>query len=362
MGTGHRTLCATDPKIRRNRGLSQATVSESGRPQSLCSGHSVWLNAVESGSLYLPTPGGSSMLNHTVQFSSAFRQAHHSTGESQVGPQLHTVPCMHRWRAVSRPPESRCAALTTRGRAGRQRLPPLAFAVSRGSAALVSGLFHRVRPTRLMTSLSAVSVRTDLSALGLARSEAQGSPCASDQDCSTRRFCLAPREEQPFCAVCRGLRRRCQRSAMCCPGTLCMNDICTTMEDAIPVLESRTDDPDGLDATGATEQPVENKAKGKPNIKKSQGSKGQEGESCLRTSDCGSGLCCARHFWTKICKPVLVEGQVCSRRGHKDTAQAPEIFQRCDCGPGLSCQSQGSQQHARLRVCQKVEKAVNISA
>lgn len=83
---------------------------------------------------------------------------------------------------------------------------------------------------------------------------------------------------------------------------------------------------------------------------------GQEGESCLRTSDCGPGLCCARHFWTKICKPVLLEGQVCSRRGHKDTAQAPEIFQRCDCGPGLSCRGQvaGNRQHARLRVCQKI--------
>lgn len=83
---------------------------------------------------------------------------------------------------------------------------------------------------------------------------------------------------------------------------------------------------------------------------------GQEGERCLRTLDCGAGLCCARHFWTKICKPVLLEGQVCSRRGHKDTAQAPEIFQRCDCGPGLICRNQvtGNQQHTRLRVCQKI--------
>lgn len=69
---------------------------------------------------------------------------------------------------------------------------------------------------------------------------------------------------------------------------------------------------------------------------------GQEGESCLRTFDCGPGLCCARHFWTKICKPVPLEGQVCSRRAHKDTAQAPEIFQRCDCGPGLSRRSQAT--------------------
>ncbi|MBZ3884029.1 Dickkopf-related protein 4 [Sciurus carolinensis] len=185
----------------------------------------------------------------------------------------------------------------------------------------------------------------------------KGSQCVSDKDCNIRKFCLKPRDEKPFCATCRGLRRRCQRNAMCCPGTLCMNDVCTTMEDATPILERQVDDQDGADIKGTTEHPMEeNKPKRKSNIKKSQGSKGQEGESCLRTFDCGSGLCCARHFWTKICKPVLLEGQVCSRRGHKDTAQTPEIFQRCDCGPGLLCRSQvtGNRQHARLRVCQKI--------
>lgn len=78
---------------------------------------------------------------------------------------------------------------------------------------------------------------------------------------------------------------------------------------------------------------------------------GQEGESCLRTSDCAPGFCCARHFWAKICKPVLAEGQVCSRRGQKDGAQGPEIFQRCDCGPGLMCQM--LPHRSRLRVCQR---------
>ncbi|KYO42381.1 dickkopf-related protein 1 [Alligator mississippiensis] len=37
--------------------------------------------------------------------------------------------------------------------------------------------------------------------------------------------------------------------------------------------------------------------------------KGQESSICLRSSDCAAGLCCARHFWSKICKPVLKEGQ-----------------------------------------------------
>ncbi|CAK7295942.1 Dickkopf-related protein 4 [Vulpes lagopus] len=184
----------------------------------------------------------------------------------------------------------------------------------------------------------------------------KGSQCLSDKDCSSKKFCLKPQEEKPFCATCRGLQRRCQRSAMCCPGMLCLNDACTMMEDRAPILERQIDDQDDVDTKGTTEHPIqENKPKRKPNIK-SQGSRGQEGERCLRTSDCRAGLCCARHFWTKICKPVLLEGQVCSRRGQKDTAQAPEIFQRCDCGPGLLCRNQvtGNRQIARLRVCQKI--------
>ncbi|XP_077008739.1 dickkopf-related protein 4 [Tamandua tetradactyla] len=185
----------------------------------------------------------------------------------------------------------------------------------------------------------------------------KGSQCLSDKDCNTRKFCLKLHDEKPFCVTCRGLRRKCQRNAMCCPGTLCINDVCTAMEDAAPISERETDDQDDTDTKGITDHPIqENKPKRKPNTKKSQGSKGQEGDSCLRTFDCGSGLCCARHFWTKICKPVLLEGQVCSRRGHKDTAQGPEIFQRCDCGPRLLCRSQftGNRQHARLRICQKI--------
>ncbi|XP_051831562.1 dickkopf-related protein 4 [Antechinus flavipes] len=180
--------------------------------------------------------------------------------------------------------------------------------------------------------------------------------CLNDNDCGAKKFCLKSRDEKPFCAMCRGLRRRCQRNSMCCPGTLCVNDVCTLLEETTPILE-RNNDQDILDSKVTTQHPIqESKPKKKPNTNKSQGSKGQEGESCLRTFDCNPGLCCARHFWTKICKPVLLEGQVCSRRGHKDGAQAPEIFQRCDCGPGLFCRSQstGPRKHSRLRVCQKI--------
>uniref|UniRef100_A0A672Z8L8 Dickkopf N-terminal cysteine-rich domain-containing protein n=1 Tax=Sphaeramia orbicularis TaxID=375764 RepID=A0A672Z8L8_9TELE len=64
---------------------------------------------------------------------------------------------------------------------------------------------------------------------------------------------------------------------------------------------------------------------------------GQVGDPCLRSSDCSESLCCARHFWTRICKPVLQEGQVCTRHRRKGH-HGLELFQRCPCGNGLSCQ------------------------
>ncbi|EQB78701.1 dickkopf-related protein 4 precursor [Camelus ferus] len=110
----------------------------------------------------------------------------------------------------------------------------------------------------------------------------KGSQCLSDKDCSTRKFCLRPQDEKPFCATCRGLRRRCQRDAMCCPGSLCVNDVCTAMEDATLILERQTDDQDDLDTKGTTGHPTrENKPKRKLNIKNSQDSKETHREHVL---------------------------------------------------------------------------------
>ncbi|NXG48388.1 DKK1 protein, partial [Psilopogon haemacephalus] len=84
--------------------------------------------------------------------------------------------------------------------------------------------------------------------------------------------------------------------------------------------------------------------------------KGEEGEFCLRSSDCGAGLCCARHFWSKICKPVLREGQVCTRHRRKG-AHGLEIFQRCQCAEGLACRlqrPQGPADASRLHTCQRL--------
>lgn len=82
---------------------------------------------------------------------------------------------------------------------------------------------------------------------------------------------------------------------------------------------------------------------------------GQEGDICLRSSDCAAGLCCARHFWSKICKPVLREGQVCTRHRRKG-AHGLEIFQRCPCAEGLACRLQrehGPADASRLHTCQR---------
>lgn len=65
---------------------------------------------------------------------------------------------------------------------------------------------------------------------------------------------------------------------------------------------------------------------------------GGEVKDCVRSSDCGPGMCCARHFWSKICKPVLTEGQVCTHR--RKNTHTVEIFQRCDCSQGLICRVQ----------------------
>ncbi|KAH0623570.1 hypothetical protein JD844_006470 [Phrynosoma platyrhinos] len=83
--------------------------------------------------------------------------------------------------------------------------------------------------------------------------------------------------------------------------------------------------------------------------------KGQEGAVCLRSSDCAEGLCCARHFWSKICKPVLKEGQVCTKH-RKKGAHGLEIFQRCHCGDGLTCRLQKDHtisNSSRLHTCQR---------
>ncbi|XP_034974542.2 dickkopf-related protein 4 [Zootoca vivipara] len=184
-------------------------------------------------------------------------------------------------------------------------------------------------------------------------SSKKSAQCFTDKDCPAGKFCNKAWEELPFCAACHGLRRRCQRNTMCCPGMLCLNEVCSQTEKMTLVEEKKCEKQAGLSSKAAVQCPVPASNILKKGNTQTPNNKVEEGESCLRTSDCAAGLCCARHFWAKICKPVLKEGQVCSRRGQKDGSQGPEIFQRCDCGPGLSCQLPliRESQRSRLRVC-----------
>ncbi|XP_038599300.1 dickkopf-related protein 1, partial [Tachyglossus aculeatus] len=158
----------------------------------------------------------------------------------------------------------------------------------------------------------------------------------------------------PLCLACRKRRKRCLRHAMCCPGNACSNGICVPSdhdhfhqpEIEETVVESFTHDHGTLDIH----------SKRTTLSSKMYHSKGQESSVCLRSSDCAAGLCCARHFWSKICKPVLKEGQVCTKHRRKGS-HGLEIFQRCYCGEGLSCRIQKDHHLAsnssRLHTCQR---------
>ncbi|XP_026879049.1 dickkopf WNT signaling pathway inhibitor 1a [Electrophorus electricus] len=167
--------------------------------------------------------------------------------------------------------------------------------------------------------------------------------CAVDGECGPVKFCNDARR---VCLPCRKRRKRCLRDAMCCSGNRCINGVCQAAEmnstqsfrttaatqlvskphgTAVPVTRNQN-------RTVLTQQPK------RTTVSSQQMLKGGEGDMCLRSSDCSEGLCCARHFWSRICKPVLTEGQMCTRHRRKDT-HGLEIFQRCDCGQGLVCRA-----------------------
>ncbi|XP_072122887.1 dickkopf-related protein 4-like [Mobula birostris] len=189
----------------------------------------------------------------------------------------------------------------------------------------------------------------------------RGRQCSADPDCGPGKFCLSSRREEPICSPCRGIRRRCHRDTMCCAGSHCLNDVCTVSE--AQAAEKLSKDRESWNAKSGKKAKKLNGHKRMEDqqewerLDNPQAGKGLEGETCLRTSDCSTGLCCARHFWSKICRPVLKEGQVCSKRGRKEGPQGPEIFQRCACGSGLACRNQNqqsSQGSSRLWICQHI--------
>ncbi|XP_042557824.1 dickkopf-related protein 2 [Dipodomys spectabilis] len=186
----------------------------------------------------------------------------------------------------------------------------------------------------------------------------QAYPCSSDKECEVGRYCHSPHQGSSACMVCRRKKKRCHRDGMCCPGNRCNNGIC------IPVTESiLTPHIPALDGTRHRDRSHGHFSNhdlgwqnlGRPHTKISH-IKGHEGDPCLRSSDCIEGFCCARHFWTKICKPVLHQGEVCTKQ-RKKGSHGLEIFQRCDCAKGLTCKVWKDATYsskARLHVCQKI--------
>ncbi|CAL8302536.1 unnamed protein product [Lota lota] len=158
----------------------------------------------------------------------------------------------------------------------------------------------------------------------------QALACSTDDECGEHGFCYASRGA---CLPCKRRRKRCARDAMCCQGNQCSNGVCLPMDaDIVQQFTVEEMEPSATVSSTAI-------------LTADSSPAGLEGERCLRSSDCSEGLCCARHFWSKICKPVLREGQVCTKH-RKKGALGLEIFQRCDCGAGLACRTQrGAEEH-----------------
>ncbi|TRY57831.1 hypothetical protein DNTS_022743 [Danionella cerebrum] len=186
------------------------------------------------------------------------------------------------------------------------------------------------------------------------RGAPQSRQCSGDSQCRAGEFCNGSRG---VCLSCRRRRKRCARDGMCCSGNHCINGLCQPADtEAIRRMDAihPSGNTEGLGGTLISGQNFTYPKRTTGQSKSHQTLKGAEGEMCLRSSDCQEGLCCARHFWSRICKPVLSEGQVCTRHRRKAT-NGLEIFQRCDCRPGLSCRGQRDrvpEESRNLHTCQ----------
>ncbi|KAM9445564.1 dickkopf-related protein 4-like [Clarias gariepinus] len=157
--------------------------------------------------------------------------------------------------------------------------------------------------------------------------------CSADSECAPRLYCQAPGHAHSQCTPCKRRARRCRRDRMCCPGNECRNHVCSRVSARVlaehtPELKSR------VHSTAAQL---------KTNKKRNKLRKGELGAKCVRSADCGRGLCCARHLWKRVCKAEPQEGQVCStpwRWKHTPMGHMLELFQLCPCLAGLECRAQ----------------------
>ncbi|KAG5840279.1 hypothetical protein ANANG_G00187120 [Anguilla anguilla] len=153
--------------------------------------------------------------------------------------------------------------------------------------------------------------------------------CRKDSDCGSRQYCERGATLHSVCTNCQQKRRRCHSDNMCCPGMRCVNDLCTR--------------PKKMDA--------ENNKNRQPSLDNRRKQKGQERDKCVRSRDCGAGLCCTRYLEEKRCLRVPVEGERCLLPGRSKGQRA---LGRCDCAQGLSCRP--LTENYSHGVCQASEK------
>ncbi|KAG9344131.1 hypothetical protein JZ751_012613 [Albula glossodonta] len=186
-----------------------------------------------------------------------------------------------------------------------------------------------LEPTTPETNRSAIAVTKK------GNHPAQMYPCSSDKECSVGSYCHSPQQAPSRCLTCRKRKKH----------------ICVPV--SVSVLSPHISDLEDHNKLSSKDSSWKKGGKAQPKLSIV---KAHEGEPCLRSSDCSDGHCCARHFWTKICKPVLRLGEVCTRQ-RKKGSHGLEIFQRCDCAKGLSCKvwkDATSSSTSRLHMCQRV--------
>ncbi|XP_042195941.1 dickkopf-related protein 2 isoform X2 [Callorhinchus milii] len=182
---------------------------------------------------------------------------------------------------------------------------------------------------------------------------ADNQACAADGDCATETYCSRSHPRRQNCHSCKTQNKRCHRDRMCCSGNRCIDGICI-IELQISKVIKRVPQRLVYEADDDLDIILGNKNRSNTRTSPSA-TKGLEGDPCLRSSDCLSGFCCSRHLWSKMCKPLLQEDEVCTKHRRKG-ARVLEIYERCNCEKGLTCQTlqdPGAAIKARLSTCQK---------
>ncbi|XP_071952392.1 dickkopf-related protein 4-like [Antedon mediterranea] len=155
--------------------------------------------------------------------------------------------------------------------------------------------------------------------------------CTNDNSCEKREFCHGG-EGHKSCLPCRKPGRRCHRNEMCCRGNECVDGVCRSKK---------------VSANSRFEPVVDEESIAQDT--KANMFRLQEDDRCQSSIECDVGLCCAQHYWSKICKKILVEDDVCTKK-----RSSIDLFQRCDCGEGLACKRNPNPQ-LRLHYCQAVK-------